>query len=274
MKLLTLNTHSLLEKQSEEKLQMFAEFLCRQQPDVIALQEVNQTCTAAPLPSSKACAGKGLLKEDNYAYRLHHLLEEKGMYYEWRYLPMKIGYERFDEGLAIFSKYPIQETESIQLSSCGDPANWKTRYALGVRWNTEKGSCWLYDVHMGWWNDEEEPFRAHWETLQTHLKEKEGRIYLAGDFNACDDVCEEGYDLVMKDGWFDTYLLAEEKDDGKSTSASIDGWKKQGSSSKKIRIDYIFCNEKITVAKHTVMCNGITDPIVSDHFAVCMEESI
>ena len=44
MKLLTLNTHSLIEPAYEAKRDAFVEFIRKEQPDVFALQEVNQTC--------------------------------------------------------------------------------------------------------------------------------------------------------------------------------------------------------------------------------------
>ena len=50
MKLITLNTHSLEEEHYEEKLEQFVEEICREMPHVIALQEVNQTRTKAPVP--------------------------------------------------------------------------------------------------------------------------------------------------------------------------------------------------------------------------------
>ena len=42
MKLLTLNTHSLIEPEYEAKREIFVEFIAKEQPDVFALQEVNQ----------------------------------------------------------------------------------------------------------------------------------------------------------------------------------------------------------------------------------------
>ena len=49
MKILTLNTHSLRENQYEQKLSWFVEGVLREKPDIIALQEVNQTCDAPVL---------------------------------------------------------------------------------------------------------------------------------------------------------------------------------------------------------------------------------
>ena len=46
---MTLNTHSLEEEDYEAKLHAFAEGVCRAEPDIIALQEVNQTQTSSPV---------------------------------------------------------------------------------------------------------------------------------------------------------------------------------------------------------------------------------
>ena len=50
MKILTLNTHSLQEEQYAEKLEWFVEGVLAEMPDIIALQEVNQTADAEFLP--------------------------------------------------------------------------------------------------------------------------------------------------------------------------------------------------------------------------------
>ena len=59
MKLLTLNTHSLAEPGYEEKLLLFAEMIQKEQPEVFALQEVNQRISSEPVE-----AGEGEIKGD------------------------------------------------------------------------------------------------------------------------------------------------------------------------------------------------------------------
>lgn len=56
MKLLTLNTHSLIEPDYEAKREIFVNFIAAEQPEVFALQEVNQTA-AAPLLGDAAATG-------------------------------------------------------------------------------------------------------------------------------------------------------------------------------------------------------------------------
>ena len=42
MKLLTLNTHSLIIPEHEAKREIFVDFIAKEQPEVFALQEVNR----------------------------------------------------------------------------------------------------------------------------------------------------------------------------------------------------------------------------------------
>ena len=46
MKLLTLNTHSLLEENYEQKTRDFVAAVIKERPDILALQEVNQSVNA------------------------------------------------------------------------------------------------------------------------------------------------------------------------------------------------------------------------------------
>lgn len=166
MKLLTLNTHSLIEPDYEAKREIFVDFIAREQPEVFALQEVNQTAAAPLLGEIPAgyfpCPGNGVpLKADNHAAAVARMLEERGVQYHWSWLPAKIGYDKYDEGMAVFSRAPITAAENLLLSKSGDYSNWRTRRTLGIC----AGDVWYYTVHLGWWKDEVEPFAAQWETL-------------------------------------------------------------------------------------------------------------
>ena len=124
MRLLTLNTHSLVEPDYEAKRKFFVDFIAKEQPDVFALQEVNQTASAPAMPIPLAdycpCSGNGiLLKEDNHAAAVAQMLKEEGVHYYWSWLPAKIGYDKYDEGMAIFSRMPITATENLLLSISG-----------------------------------------------------------------------------------------------------------------------------------------------------------
>lgn len=259
MKLLTINTHSLIEDEYEKKLDIFVEETARIKPDIIAMQEVNQTTDGVPFEAhEEICVlGSRQLRRDNHAVNVWLRLREKGLNYNFAWQGIKLGYGRYDEGLAVFSLNPIEETDSFKFSRTDDYKNWKRRTAVGVKVNGE----WFYSIHMGWWNDGEEPFYEQWRRLDEHLNTDE-RIWLLGDFNSPDNVKNEGYDCVLSSGWYDTYILAEKKDEGHTVTGKIDGWNEL----KKSRIDYIFTNKQIPVESSSVVFDG--EKQISDHFGV------
>lgn len=291
MKLLTLNTHSLVEKQADKKLVDFVEMVAFERPDVIALQEVNQTLAQKPVPRKKlkgfySCDDRAVVRTDNYVYRAAKLLHEKGICYEWTWLPIKKGYDRYDEGIALMSLSPITGTDILLVSGTDDYYSWKTRKLLGISMGKETEQ-WFFSVHFGWWNDEEDPFCMQWKRADYCLP-KNKMVWLMGDFNNPSQVRQEGYDCVRASGWQDSFVLAEQKDRGITVEKPIDGWRQQTDSlaepghreNKKIiealsgegmRIDQIWCNRKVHVKESRVVFNGEKEPVVSDHYGVMIE---
>ena len=66
------------------------------------------------------------------------------MIYQWTWIPAKVGYDVYDEGIAIFSKTAFEDTEQFYISQSEDYNNWKARKILGIRTNNK----WFYSVHM------------------------------------------------------------------------------------------------------------------------------
>lgn len=268
MKLLTLNTHSLAEPDYGPKLHSFVLDVLRRCPDVIALQEVNQTIAAPaagePFPGYHPCPGAAVpLKTDNHALAVARLLRLGGQAYYWTWLPVKVGYGRYDEGLALFSRAPITAADNFRISAAEDYGNWKTRRVLGIRTG---GPSWYYCAHMGWWQDAEEPFAAQWQRLCGHLR-AQGGGWLLGDFNSDAAVRGEGYDLICASGWQDTWKLAQKRDSGYTVEQPIDGWR-DAPSAARLRLDYIWASQPRTVLEHQVVYNGRSGPRVSDHAGV------
>ena len=91
MKLLTLNTHSLIEPEYEAKREIFVEFIAKEQPDVFALQEVNQTAAA---PELKAVpAGYNVLSGQHRAAESRQPCGSRGpdVRTEGRLLPLELA---------------------------------------------------------------------------------------------------------------------------------------------------------------------------------------
>lgn len=273
MKLLTLNAHSLVEKNYPQKLAAFAECIAKERPGIIAMQEVSQTACMKEvnphlLTGYTACGGGIAIREDNHVYSAVRLLADRGVRYHWTWLPVKLGYDRYDEGIALMSLSPIAETDTVLVSGVSDYHNWKTRKLLGIR--TQEGGDWFYSVHLGWWNDPEEPFQKQWERTDSHMLRHEN-VWLMGDFNNPAEVRREGYDLIGSSGWHDSYVLAEKKDSGLTVSSVIDGWRDRISSTEGMRIDQIWCSRPASVQSSRVIFSGVHEPIVSDHYGVMID---
>lgn len=276
MKLLTLNTHSLQEEHYEKKFRFFLEEIIREKPDLIALQEVNQSIYAEPVdPDPRMVPVPGVdipLRSDNHALRVVCALDAAGISCSWAWLPMKLGYGKYDEGMAILSlSSPITAVDAHTISQVCDYGNWRTRMVLGVQ--TAQRPDWYYTVHMGWWQDEQEPFLRQWQTLDAHLavKKAAGPVWLLGDFNSPAEVRRQGYDCIADSGWEDSYLMAEHRDEGQTVHGVIDGWREYLSNpdeTEGMRIDHIWCSRKAPVERSQVVFNGIHWPVVSDHFGI------
>lgn len=278
MKILTLNTHSLQEENYAVKLEQFIESILKERPDIIALQEVNQTAEAEEIPleflkGQYPVPGYVKIRKDNHAAVVAKRLNDAGIDCYWAWLPIKRGYAIFDEGVAVLSLgRPITAIDQFPVSHSTDYQNWRTRAVLGIQ--VEGCADWFYSVHMGWWDEEGECFQDQWKKLQSCVTSKRicNTLWLMGDFNAPDAVREESYDLVLRSGWMDTYQAADEKDCGITVPGVIDGWReKPGSDAAGMRLDYIWCSEKREVLSSRVVFNGKNEPIVSDHFGVMAE---
>ncbi len=252
MKILTLNTHSIIEDDYEIKLRYFVDVISEIKPQIICLQEVNQTMDKNnPLK----------ITEDNHSKRVCDMLLSKGIKYNHEYLPIKNAYKNYVEGVSILSKDEIADKKTVLLSKTDGFKNWKKRMALGVK--TAAGT-WFYSCHFGWFDDEDEPFINQWNNLKNSISDDD-TVFLLGDFNSDSSIIGEGYDLVIKDGFFDTYYLAYKKDDGFTAEGEIWGW--EGNKKKK-RIDYIFSNKPIEIEKSEVIFNDKNYKRVSDHFGI------
>lgn len=267
MKLLTLNTHSLVEEDSERKRELFVRAVAEERPDLMALQEVNQSRSAerVKVPAGGGVAAKRIpLRCDNYAYRVAEQLREQGLLYDWIWLPMKIGYDRYDEGLAVFSRFPIEKWESVRISRSDSYENFRTRYALGIY----TADQWVYSVHTGRWEEDGESFLSQWRRLSEHLKNKD-KVWLMGDFNSPAEESGTGYERMKQAGWYDSYMLAEKRDKGVTVPDAIDGWRDGTGTA--MRIDYIWSNFRADVLRSEVVFNGKRLARVSDHYGVMIE---
>lgn len=279
MKILTLNTHSLQEENYQAKLDWFIQGILQEMPDIIALQEVNQTANAElmdldMLEGQYPIPGCMKIRRDNHAAVVAHRLRQAGIACYWAWLPIKLGYDRYDEGVAILSLgRKIRCVDKFPISRVNDYQNWRTRAALGVQ--VEGLSDWFYCLHMGWWDDVAERFLDQWKVLNSCIAGKRmcDTVWLLGDFNAPDVIPGQSYEHMVACGWIDTYQIALRKDNGITVPGIIDGWQKTCAEKKLegMRLDYIWCNRKKEVLSSRAVFNGTREPVVSDHYGVLIK---
>lgn len=260
MKLITLNTNSAEGETCQKQLNDFVETIIKEKPDVIALQEVNQTKSSGALQIGEL-DGMVLMqkdipvKKDNYAANAARLLEINGLRYNWVWIPVKTDDKNYDEGCALLSRMPIEKTDIIvpydKNNAAGD-----MRKIPGIKTN----GAWFYSVCIG--ENEKELLKKQLDKINGNTSDD---VWLMGDFHCRADVRNEGYDLVCERGWYDTYELAKTKDTGFTVEA------KSENICEKMRIDYIWKNKPENIVLSKVIFNGEEEPVISDHYGVMVE---
>lgn len=268
MKWLTLNIHSWMEEQTEEKLDILANFILSNDLDGISLQEVNQRIDATVeeqpfqyIPSSNETM---IIKRDNYALCLVKRLAELGASYYWSWTFSHIGYDVFEEGVAILSKTPMT-SQAVLVSSVNDTSDIRRRMMLCSKVIINNQKVLVTSNHYSWWRDDaQEGFQLEWRLSSQVFNQEPGLKLVFGDFNGPDTRRNETYDLVTE-SFFDTFKLSKQSNGYNTIPEKIDGWEH---SSEQLRVDYAFASDKLSVKMHEVVFDGKTYPSVSDHYGV------
>jgi len=263
LEILTINLHSYLEENQVEKQNIFLDYLKENAPQVVGMQEINQPINSELYYFQDEGKIKDFgieLNEDNYGLKLFKEICDLNYYYTW--LGIKESYGKFHEGIGFFTKTMPEETMYFNLSRTNDRKNWKKRMSLGVKIN----GVWYFNLHMGRWDDIEEPFKYQWESFLNAIP-KNDKIIAMGDFNSPHNISNEGYSLV-RETFCDVCDFLKEKKEYYTAKAHIDGWEDEH---KQMRIDYVFSNFKCNVFSVDTVFDGINKSEISDHFALLVK---
>ncbi len=257
MKLLTLNTHAWLENDQLEKINILARTIAEKDYDLIAFQEVNQSIFSKKV--------HGDIKKDNYLLVLIEYLKkytDQSYYYTWS--NSHIGYGRYDEGIAILSKYPLKKIDSFYCTETTTIFSIESRKIIGVTIEYLGENIEFYSCHINLPNSKKENQLENIKNIINRTSENNLKFFL-GDFNTDAINNEQDYNNILNLGLKDTYNMARKKDSGVTVEKNIDGWKNSFSEK---RLDYIFTNKEILVEESNVIFNGINKDIVSDHYGL------
>ena len=149
-KFLTLNTHSWMEEEQETKLNQLAERILQEKYDVICLQEVNQLMESEQVvqaPFYKAVEGTIVIHQDHFALCLVEKLAKAGLDYHWSWAYNHIGFDIYNEGVAILSRKPIAPRE-VLVSEVNDPSDYHTRKVLLAETEVEGQLMTIASCHL------------------------------------------------------------------------------------------------------------------------------
>lgn len=271
MKLLTLNVHAWLEVDQMRKLDQLIDTLYEEDYDVIAFQEVNQLMTDPAIEDKAYNAPLSdplmvPIKKSNYAHIIVEKLEDRGLHYNWTWTACHVGYDIFDEGLAILTKGDLK-SKGYLVSSADDYEEITRRNALIASTTIDNQTYSIVNTHLSWWyRDGSYYFKDEWDQLTSYLPLVTNLI-VVGDFNNDSAERRTGYDYILDQTPFlkDSLTSAEEVIGHHTMAGNIDGWSDSYSGK---RIDYVFAHESLKPQSHRVVFDGNTGPVVSDHFGV------
>lgn len=261
MKLLTLNCHSWQEENQLDKIKYLAEVINEKRYDVIALQEISQSINSKVI--------KDNVKDDNFIVLLKKELDKMSDdNYEFYWDFSHIGYDVYEEGLAIMTKHKFKDNESFFITKGEDRSYWKTRKIVKSSIEIDNKEIDFYSCHLGWWNDEEEPFKYQADKLIDKMDNKKQTFFM-GDFNNNAFVRNEGYDYLLSKNLIDLYMKADSNDECSATAiGKIDGWEENREN---LRLDLILSNKSLKVKSANIVFNGKNKEIISDHYGVELE---
>lgn len=270
MKILTLNTHSWLEINQIDKLTDLAHYIVNEDIDVITLQEVNQHqqfFEATSTPCFVSTSVEHPIREDNYALLLVRLLKKMGYTYHWSWIATHLGFEMYEEGLAILSKAPLQRTQALDLAPNYGFYDIQKRFALAAKIEVQGQPLWFATCHLSWWNnDGQSLFEHEFALLDRQLREiADAPAVMMGDFNNDSALRKQGYDLVLSRGWHDARASATQVLGEATVHKAIHGWDEVLSA---MTLDHIFTSEPIEFKTHKVVFADNTAQAISDHSGV------
>ena len=155
-------------------LERIAKVIAREKPDIVALQEVDQTCKRSGSVDQAAVLGK-LLKME---HRFGKFMDFQGGEY----------------GMAVLSRFPIEATNVHKLPLGAEP---RCALEIVVKSPNWPGKLSFVGIHNDWTKEE---IRVKQISALMKLLEKETYpMILAGDFNA--QPKSESLNLIKKEGW-------------------------------------------------------------------------
>lgn len=229
LKVLILNLHCYQEDDQDRKFWQIAKAIDELQADVVCLQEVAEHWND----------GRGDWASNSANIINRRLKKPFHLYSDWSHL----GFDKYREGVAILSRYPIERQEARYVSDSSDAYSIHSRKVVAACIDVPcLGPIDVFSAHLSWWDD---GFPGQFQRLSDWADSRRGgevaATLLCGDFNIA--AGSLGYRLVV-DGhrYEDQYLAANAPALFQQIFRVDDAhWRDQLADD--YRIDYVFMNK-------------------------------
>lgn len=264
MKFLTLNSHSWMEENAQEKFEILKVQILKAEYDVICFQEVNQEMASEEVETDgyyQALPSAVDIHKDHFVRVLVEELAAQGLHYYWTWAYNHIGYDHLNEGVAVLSRQPLR-AEEILVSNMDDPKDYHTRRVAVAHTTVDGKEIAVASVHLSWWD---KGFQFEWPRVENYFSQVGKPFILAGDFNNPAD--QEGYETILSSPFVlqDSFIEAKETRGTYTVGPGIDGWT---DNQVPLRIDYVFASQEWDIQNLHVIFDGQNLPLVSDHYGL------
>lgn len=267
--ILTINLHTYQEDNQNEKFNLIVDLIAKMDIDFITFQECAQY--------KNSLIADGIIREDNKAKLISDKLDEKyniDYNYVWNWA--HYGWDVWEEGIAVLSKYPRLDTDERYISTTTNTASINSRKVIYGSYQLSDGIINVFSAHTHWRTslyDQEQNKQIN--NIKLMVEEKEALLtnvnsFVCGDFNGnptSEYPWSEGYNTMMANGNYNDTFLNIYPDANNTPQQSIYNtvWGDFPG-----RIDYIFMkkNTRYQVSASQIVFTSNVIGEVSDHFGV------
>ncbi len=253
LKILILNLHCYQEENQDEKFTQIAKAINELNIDIVCLQEVAEYWRD----------GEGDWESNAAKLINDRLTQPFNLYTDWSHL----GFDKYREGVAILSRFPISNQQSRYVSDNHDIYNIHSRKVVMACVHIPYiGAINVFSAHLSWMED---GFQEQFQRLHEWAVENDGAdikaTLLCGDFNI--SAGSSGYQTVVDSKAYDDQYLSANEHGVFEKIFRVDDEHWQDLLAEDYRIDYIFMNKKseLQVTSARILFTDQDYGQVSDH---------
>jgi maltose 6'-phosphate phosphatase len=229
LKVMILNLHCYQEDDQDYKFSQIAKAINELDVDIVCLQEVAELWND----------GHGDWNTNSARIINDRLDPPYHLYTDWSHL----GFDKYREGVAILSRYPMLKRESKYVSNSHSAYSIHSRKVVMTQVHVPyMGLINFFSAHLSWWDDGfSEQFKRLSRWAADNQTEDVSGTMLCGDFNIT--AGSEGYNLVVNAKEYDDQFLAVNAHGVFEKIFKVNDPHWQHYLADDYRIDYIFMNK-------------------------------